>query len=812
MDNNTEITRITGLLTEKLRDYLLIKGVKINESGFFSCIHPDHPDHNPSSHIIAEGPGNNKVFYCFSGQHCGNIFHAAHFLEGKPINGIGFYEDTLKYLCNLFQIEYEPVQISEDVKREYQKRRAYQDATNVVHAMAFHRGELKKEHPGIKHLLERGITEETIRKFKIGCIDSFSGNMKELQDLGWSDKDWLGGADLANKGLFNKDGIIIPIFEQKKGPVGFVTRNNKFKQDDKGHQKYMNSLNSDIYHKSEILFNFNNCKRESGPLYIVEGYLDAVYLTQAGIPNVVAIGATVLTEPHVDMLVREGYKDIYLWLDPDEAGNKGVKLAIERLSIYKAFRIKILECPEGFDPDSYIRTNGMDALDKLKEEALMPFFWTLKHTTFEDDPMEIVANAVPTIAMEDRHITRLQMIKQLSQITGISDVDIKKDVESCLSKESSVYIEELKLLNDYVRNMLQRRKVQDTKTILQEAVIKVKSLDDLYNKKLDNKSDWIERIAETRDKISEGKFEYGLKTPHFPKFEKKFDGIPFWTCLTTIGGRPSAGKTMFMIALSMDIIESNEDAALFFMSIDDTVELVLQKMIAMRSGLSTSEIKRYTKLDSAKKRKIDAAWEWVDKYSDRYIIADASVGNNVETMEMHIDWFNKNFEDKRKLVLLDNFHKLRVQSSKIGKKTESISDLSERIKDFTQLNNMHIMMTVELRKGEDSRQKPTISDLKDSVQMEYDSDIIMMVHNEKQADQATSIGWIGKGETQEELMPFIEINVAKNKITGIHGDLVYKLNTYNLDIIETTLGEVKVVRDKANKNRNVGTIKASRTY
>lgn len=808
-DKKTQLKDIFSQLDTHFLDYLARQGIIPNGGGFIQCLNPSHPDIHPSMHIIDSGEHNQTAAWCFSCLSHFDILHACNALEGKPINGIGFYQETLPYLCKLFGIEYEPLEISDDQKREFQKRRAYSDSTLLVHRMAYKKGELNAEHPAVKHLLDRGITERTIRKFKIGCIPSFKEYIDEMKTLGWQDRSYLDGADLANKKLFNPTGIIIPIFDDRNRPVGYVTRKTTMAANDKGAEKYCNSLNSDIYHKSEILFNFNNYEKDRGPLFIVEGYLDAVYLTQAGIPNVVAIGATVLTEEHVTMLFEYKIKNIILCLDADKGGETGTKMAIERLSGYQMFKLRVMELPDGYDPDTYVRAFGTDKFLELAkpDTALMPFFWMLKHTTFEDDPMETAKQAIPTIAAEESNITRLQMVRELSRLTGLEESDIRKDVDSLVNKESSKFLEELGEINNYIQVKLNKNKIKDTKSIIEDGLIKIKNLEKIYNNTLDNKNEYINKLEEIKNRISSGEFKYGMKPRGFRRFYENFDGIPYTTCLSLVGGRPSAGKTTWMTALAMDIIDHEEDAAIFYMSIDDTTELMTLKMVATKSGLSTSEIKRYTELDDEKKKAIDRAWAWVEEHSDRFIIADATAGNSVEALDAHVDWFMKNFKTPKKLFLLDNFHKLRASGGPGSKKTEIISNQSEKIKEITQLNDLHLMMTVELRKLEGSQSRPQLADLKDSVQMEYDADIIALIHNDFQVKEESPLVWQGDAGGTIKTMPYLGVRVWKNKVTGQTGAFGYKLNNYNLKIEEVPLAEVRALTaNKDNGSSTVGNI------
>lgn len=1130
MERDKEIQDTITQIKSRLREYLEGQGKPI-DNDFISCIHPNHPDRHPSCHIYDGYSG--PMFHCFSCLTTGDIFTAAHLLEKLPATGVEFFTVTLKTLAERFGIEYEPIKLSDDQKRELQRRRAYSDSMSIVHMSAFRNGQLRAHHPAIRHLIERGINEESVRRFKIGCIDSFADYIKEMAELGWTDREYLNSAELTNKKIFSPTGIIIPIFDDRGRPVAFVTRKTSMVANAKGDEKYVNSLNSDIYTKGEVLFNFNNCNKEEGPLYIVEGYLDAVYLTQCGLKNVAAIGAVMLSEHHVALLHKYEFKDIRLCLDADEGGLKGTKHALENFTLYKGFNIKVVDLPENYDPDTYVRELGIDKFKELSssDNALSPFAWTIKHTTFEDDPIKAANAAIPTISTEISSVKRLGMIKELARLTGVPEADIKKDVDHLVDRESSAYWDAVEEVNVFTQNQLARRKVKDTRAILNESIIKLKNVETKYNQSVDNASHFDGQLGEVLGKITSGKYKYGLRADGFKRFTDKIDGIPFSTCLTVVGGRPSAGKcnikdtpimmyngtikmvqdivigdilmgpdskprtvialgsgedncymvhqnggmsygvnsahiltlkrsrkskanklvkkgdiidinildfinssdkfktnykgfkvgvefqprkvfidpyflglwlgdgtkshvqitsqdkeiityvheyaksinnyvhtqnksncsqlrvtskvnkkaisyfnsynlinnkhipqdyisnssdvrlkllagildtnghfvsgknyyeltmkdedlidqtkylcdtlglrcikhskvasikdinysctvyrltisgdltripcrvprkmakcdpvkrdwktqgiekivplgkqkyygfqlledphylysdgtvthnTAWLTALELDLLKTNSDCAILDMSIDDTTELRVLKIISILSGLSISQIKAYPTLTDGQRKKVDAAYNWLRAQSNRFIIADTTAGNTVDALEGHVTWLCDKYPDYKKLIVLDNFHKIRFHGSR-ARKSEAIEEQSQRIKDIVQLNGVHLMMTVELRKLENTSARPNIQDLKDSVQMEYDSDIVLLVHNEYQAqEENTNVFWTGIDiEGNQRSMPYIEIGINKNKITGKLGKCAYQMNSSNMRLKEVPWSEVK---------------------
>lgn len=799
MKNQSYLT-VINTLRSKLPTYLEMQGVEINEQGFFRCIHPDHDDKHPSTSLNYGNALAGQVFHCFSGVgHDGNIFTAAHWLEGMPLVGAEFWDITIKTLAERFDIPYSPLEISEDQKRKYQALRAISDAVRIINSMTISGDSLRDSHVGIKHLLDRGITQESIKKFNIGVLTSKKDFDESMDILGHTDKEFLASKGLQHHSLLNRDGFIIPINDINSKPVGFVSRNCRIDPNEHVTRKYLNSPNSDIYRKGEILFGYDKVKNKAGELYIVEGYLDAIYLQQVGLERTVALGSTSITDYHINKVLFENdERDIVLCLDADDGGYEGTKLAIERMSPYKKFNIKIVEMPKGYDPDSYVREFGLESFLELPQVS--PFTWHLEHMPYADDMIKIAKETIPIIAAEESTVMRMDMCRELANHTAISERDIREDVELLVNKKDNKYLEAVSSVNNWAQVQLNRCTISETRSILTEAMNKIEITEEKYNTKKDMQIQYRDRLRNLRKDIINGNYEYGLLSPKHPSIEKLLNGIPFKEKLIYFGGRGSAGKTAFMTSLALDILEANDDAAIFYMSIDDSLDFLTTKMLAVRSGLPTTEIQNYQNLTEAKKLVVDEAYNFIENHSDRMVIADSTDGNTIETVENHLRWITKEFMDKKIIFVLDNFHKLQMEAGN-GQKRDAISDASSKLKDLAVKFKVCIMASVELRKLGNETDRPTRQDMQGSNKLDYDADVVAMVHNDYQVNRDTHIIHEKIVDGKNHVMPWVEVNIVKNKVTGALGECVFKYNAINMQFEQGDYSTFRQLRSRGTTHK-----------
>ncbi len=329
-------------------------GIKLEKKGKdnYLCLCPFHDDHNPNM-IVSE---KKQIYKCFGGCSAGgNVFK---FVE--DYENVSFIE-SVKIVAQKSHQDF-----NFQIKNKYNDSEKYTKEYEIMdlslkffqNNIASNDGKKAKE-----YLEKRKINENIINNFKIGL--SFSQNsLKKFLESKNIDLELAYNIGLVNKNgieyfdVFN-DRIMIPIFNQNGKLCGYTGR--CYLKDEEN--KYVNSKETVIYKKSEILFNYYNAKNEINKLrelVIVEGNMDAIMLCTYGIKNVCALMGVNLSGYQIDFIKKQRLK-VILMLDSDNAGSSAT-LKVGDALLEKGIDVRVVRLSGCKDPDEYVRKNGVDAL------------------------------------------------------------------------------------------------------------------------------------------------------------------------------------------------------------------------------------------------------------------------------------------------------------------------------------------------------------------------------------------------------------------------------------------------------------------
>lgn len=369
------------------------------------------------------------------------------FSSGKGGNIVAFlmehehftYPEAIKYLAKKYNIEVEETERTDEQKQEANEREsmflvseyAQQYFSNILW-----KSELGKA-IGLSYFKERGFTDEIIKKFHLGyCLDQWDGFTKAALEEGYQlqylEKTGLtivkeDSSNPENSRKFDrfKARVIFPIHSMSGRVLGFGGR---ILTNDKKAAKYLNSPESDIYHKSKVLYGIYYAKQsiaKADNCYLVEGYTDVIQFHQRGIHNVVSSSGTALT-PEQIRLVNRLTKNITVLFDGDAAGLRASLRGID-LILEQGMNVKICTFPEGEDPDSFSKNNDLDEVLEYLNSNSKDFIQFKAHLLAEeaaDDPIkraDTVRDIVNSIAKIPDAIKREIYIQECASIMKVSE-------------------------------------------------------------------------------------------------------------------------------------------------------------------------------------------------------------------------------------------------------------------------------------------------------------------------------------------------------------------------------------------------------
>jgi len=362
------------------------------------------------------------------------------FSSGKGGNAVTFlmehehftYPEAIKYLAKKYNIEIEETEQTDEQKEEANERESLYLLNEF--ANAYFQDILFKTDQGqaigLSYFKERGFKNETIKKFNLGyALDSWDAFTEEALKQGYLIEylEKTGLTIVKEDKRFDrfKGRVMFPIHSMSGRILGFGGR---ILGSDKKAAKYVNSPESEVYHKSKVLYGLFHAKQsiaKEDNCYLVEGYTDVIQFHQKGINNVVASSGTALTADQI-RLINRLTKNITVLFDGDDAGIRASIRGID-LILEQGMNVKVCTFPKGEDPDSFARHNSFEELILFLEDQAKDFIQFKASLLIQDaknDPIkkaETIREIVNSISKIPDQIKKEIYIRECSRIMDISE-------------------------------------------------------------------------------------------------------------------------------------------------------------------------------------------------------------------------------------------------------------------------------------------------------------------------------------------------------------------------------------------------------
>ncbi|WP_432710428.1 DNA primase [Pedobacter sp.] len=421
MINHDTINKImdTARIEEVVGDFVALK--KRGTSLIGNC--PFHNEKTPSFHVsVTKG-----IYKCFG---CGKGGDAVHFIMDHEKYS---YPEALKFLAQKYHIEVEEtVQSTQQIEAQNARETLY-----IVSqfAASFFANELwtgaDGRAIGLSYFKERGFREDIIKKFDLGYSpDVWDALTTKAITSGYKEENLeRTGLSIRNdKGkLYDRfrGRVMFPIHNFTGRVIGFGGRTLKT---DKNVPKYVNSPESEIYHKSNVLYGLFHAKkaiREADNCYLVEGYADVLSVHQAGVENVVASSGTSLTTEQIRLIGRFT-QNVTILYDGDAAGIKASLRGLDMI-LEEGLNVKVVNFPDGHDPDSYMHKVGAGAFKIYIENNRKDFILYKATTLLKEagrDPIKragIIRDIVESIAKIPDNIKASVFIRECSHLLEVEE-------------------------------------------------------------------------------------------------------------------------------------------------------------------------------------------------------------------------------------------------------------------------------------------------------------------------------------------------------------------------------------------------------
>lgn len=734
---------------------------RINKLDFFSELNPERKGY----HYVASCPQcNHKSAY---------IYETGIYLNCNRLNNCSYSESMWSYLqrnrgfsnkdtlLELARIANYKLKTDEFNEESYKKKKElgdiFEKALNYMKKMLWS----AQGQETLSYLKNRGYKDEEILQAELGFFPDYE-ELKEYllkNDLSESEIKNIG---LNTKGLGKTHTLAIPYRDMSGMLKGFIVRSllSNEELEKIGEQKYKYNYGVE----KDTLFNLHQARNQK-ELILVEGYLDCLIANAKGIKGLVGTGGNHLTEKQLENALKYGYKKFNITLDNDKAGKSGTEKAIKLISKrdLKAF---VVTLPEGYkDPDEIIRTQGKEFFENLVKKAVSGTKWlaeylVVKHNKFETDKDRESA-IEEAIQYAETLYDPLQAHDYLNKVTELLDIppeffDLKFEQYKEKVHKQKTEISYKELIKEAAK-IIDAGKIEETELFINTRLDEIKS----GSVKKVIKPYTLEDLQIDLENTQEG-----LKTG-FTNLDRLLL-IP-QEAITIVAGRPSHGKTTFLLNIFVNMLKKYPDKVFLFFSYEETKKQLTLKILNILSERVQNEKRNLQELESYLKNKerlkipeIEKAKELLKNYTEdsRMWIIDEPF--QVEQMVNQIAYFKERYNIGA--VFIDYIQKIKLKG-KYGTRQIELQKVSESILEAAKKYSIPIILGAQLGRDKDSKNKIRLDNLREAGDIENDANLVIAINNEAM-DKAQS-----ENKKLTDRKVNIKIHILKNRNGAVNEEI-----------------------------------------
>lgn len=765
MTETKEIYEI--LLNRNFQEILFGELEKFSKSGneYTACC-PFHDDKNPSFSISKDKP----LWFCHSGCGGGDWIN---YLERR--NGYSFI-DAFKYLANAAGIDVGEDEILEEKNRHYS---LFEIAQEYFVKSLFSEDGTET----LEYLQNRGYTEAQIRTMELGCYTSYDKTLSRLNSKGYSRNDintafkWL---NFDGKLYREEYKVTIPYRDEIGRIKAFIGRLIRpLRDNEKEFDKYKPLTDAEGVKLSP--FNIQRAKKFKD-IIIVEGYFDALILSANGIENAIALAGTNMPKSYFDIFKKYGVRRLFFALDADKAGEEATKKILNN-GDYELFKYYVAHFPEDAkDPDELIKKHGITEFLHIIKSSQSAAVWMTDSLTrnrdlsLETEIDESLEEILDFTKKQNDPIEIGKIVNETAFLLGIKSETIESRINS-ISKKEKIEKEILtyKRLNRILSKQIDDENIDQIRESIAEAQIessKYKHIESITPYSIDN----LKRDLQNKSE--------GLKTGYESLDE--IITIPNGA-ITLIAGRPSHGKTTFLLNMIINMVREYPKKAFLFFSYEEDKAALSVKSINILSECVINE-------KSANKNN-----EQIEYYIRGGNTMIPSINNGMSEFEKYVNerrlWFIDAPLDVDALCDLIEFQKEKyeiggifvdyIQRVKYEGKTQDervkIARISEKFREASVQQKIPYIIGAQLNR--ESRGRPRIEYLKEAGNLEEDANLVLGIFNLRTAtvkemnDEKKNIFNIrGKPANLEDRHVDLEAHILKNRSGRINESVLLKFD------------------------------------